>query len=155
NITPTVTVNGTPTYVLSDAGTLNSGLTMLTLPSGGGLEGGGTTAAGGVLGDVTAATGSHISLGSATTQGALQFFNNLTLANGSTVKFKLSENPGGSNDFITTGGLTLQGKVNLDIGTLGLGPQNGQTYTLFNYSGTLVGNETNFNILGNTSRSSY
>src|SRR5258706_10349772 len=94
-------------------------------------------------------------MGTATTQGSLQFFNSLTLNNGSLVRFKLSENSGSGNDFINTGGLTLLGKVNLDIGALGLGAQNGNTYTLFNYSGTLSGDQTNFNILGNSSRSTF
>ncbi len=154
NINPAVTINDSPTLVLSDAGSLISGLSPLTLASGGGLEGGGPTS-GVVNGDVVAATGSHISPGSATSQGSLQFVNNLTLNDGSTVKFKLSENVGSGNDFINTGGLTLQGKVNLAIGALGLGPQNGNTYTVFSYTGTLTGNETNFNVLGDGSRSTY
>ncbi|HEV8607904.1 MAG TPA: autotransporter-associated beta strand repeat-containing protein, partial [Tepidisphaeraceae bacterium] len=154
NIAPTVTISGAPTYVLPDAGTLVSSLPVLTLGSGGGLEGGGLTTAG-VLGDILADTGSHISMGTATAPGSLQFFNSLTLNNGSTVKFKLSDNVGSGNDFINTGVLNLSGTINLDIAALGLGPQTGNTYTLFNYSGALSGNETNFTILGNTSRSSY
>src|SRR5213075_1246877 len=98
--------------------------------------------------------GSHIFPGGATSQGSLQF-TNLTFNDGSTVKFKLSENAASGNDFINTGGLTLQGKVNLALGALNLGPQNGNTYTIFNYTGTLTGNQTNFNVVGDGSRSTY
>src|SRR5439155_8287097 len=76
NISPTVTFGGAPIYLLPDAGTLNSSLTTLTLGTGGGIEGGGTTMAG-ISGDVLADTGSHLAPGTTTAQGSLQFFSNL------------------------------------------------------------------------------
>jgi autotransporter-associated beta strand protein len=148
-----VNITGTPTWVLGDGGMMQSG--PLTLASGGGLEGGGNSPAL-IIGDVTAAGGSRVAPGSATTAGSLQFLTNLSLEDGSTARFKISENPTFGNDQVSvTGNLTLAGTVNLDIGALGAGPQTGNTYTLFNYSGTLTGNETNFKTTGLKTRSTF
>ena len=157
NLQPTVTITGAPTYLLPDAGTLNSALPVLTLPSGGGLGGGGSANAGTVSGDVVAGAGSRIAPGSTTAAGTLTFNNNLTLNGGSTVKFKLSENPAPpANDLINVlGNLTLAGSVNLEVGAIGGGPQIGNTYTLFNYSGALTGNQTNFAVAGFGSRTTF
>jgi autotransporter-associated beta strand protein len=121
----------------------------LTLGAGGGIHGGGT-----VAGEIVAASGSRIAPGTDSAAGTLVFSNSLTLNGGSTTRLRLSDNPGSGNDQIQTfGNLNLSGTVNLDIGALGLGPQIGNTYTLFSYSGALTGNQTNFAVTGPLSQS--
>ena len=39
------------------------------------------------------------------------------------------------------------GTVNIALGSVGTGAQIGNTYTVFDYTGTLTGNETNFNVV--------
>jgi autotransporter-associated beta strand protein len=142
------TVTGAPTYLISSGGTLTSGVGTLTRPSGGGIVGGGAAAAT-VSGDIQAASGSKIAPGSGTTAGTLAFANNLILDSGSTVAFDLSNTPASGNDQVTVAGnLTASGTVNLSIAPIGAGPAVGQTYTLFTYTGTLSGNETNFSAAG-------
>ena len=125
----------------------------MTLVSGGGLGGGGANP-GTFSGDVVATSGSRIVPGSSTVPGTLQL-NNLTLNNGSTVRFKLSENTSTGNDLINASNLSLAGTVNMEIGLAGLGPQVGNVYTVLNYAGTLTGNQTNFNVVQPGSRPTF
>jgi autotransporter-associated beta strand protein len=151
-----LTMTGSPVFALPDAGTLTSNLASFTLPSGGGIEGGGPGGAGTVNGDVVNGSGARIAPGSNSVAGILNFSNNLTLNGGSIVKFKLSENAGSGNDQVNvTSNLTLAGAVNVDLGILGAGPQNGNVYTLFTYGGTLSGDETNFSLPNLNTRTSY
>ena len=146
---------GTPTFVLPNAGTLTSAATPLVMPSGGGIEGGaGGTAT--VSGDIEIASGAHVAPGVTGTAGTLAFGNSLTLDNNSLATFKLSPTPGSGNDLITVGGnLTLNGTVNIGVGALGGGASFGNDYTLFTYTGTLTGNETNLVAPSLQSRQTY
>jgi len=77
------------------------------------LSGGGTSGAT-INGDVIANSGSKILPGSRQRQARLRSAINLTLNTGSTVKFKLSENPSFGNDQINVAsGLNLNGTVNI------------------------------------------
>ena len=144
--------SGTTTLQISNGGTFTASAPPLTLPSGVVLAGGGATGAT-VTGDIVAGSGSRIAPGNSTTAGTVTFNNSLTLNSGSNLTFKLSDNQFSGNDLINANnGLTLSGTVNLQIGNLGLGPQPNSTYTLFNYFGTLTGDQTNFNVTGNGSR---
>ena len=156
NIMPAITITGTPNFNLADGGTLTSSLPApLTLASGGGISGGGANGAT-VIGDITAGTGSKIAPGNASTAAIVQFSNNLSFSNNSTAAFKLSENAGSGNDQINvSGNLSLAGTVNVAISAIGLGPQVGNTYTLFNYSGTLAGNQTNIAIQDPKTRETF
>ncbi len=151
-----VVFSGTPAIAVTDGGSLTNNLgTPLTVSgvSGGGVAPGTAT----IVGDVIVAPGSQIAPGSNTVAGTLLFSNNLTINGGSgtTAKFKLADAPG-SGDLVTVGqNLTLNGITNIQIGILGNGPQINSTYTLFTYSGTLTGNETNFNVLGPGSRTTF
>src|SRR4029450_467971 len=88
--------------------------------------------------------------------GTLRFNNNLALDGGSTARFKLSGDPNSGNDRVSVGGnLTAAGAVNIEIGSVGAGAQIGNPYTLFDYTGTLTGNETNFTIAGFGSRQTF
>ena len=135
---------------------LTSGLTSLTVA---GVSGGGATPGTAILsGDVVAAVGSRLTPGSSTVDGTLQFANNLTIngGTGTAAKFKLSENPFFGNDqIIVSGNLNLTGTTNIELGILGNGPQLGNTYTLFTYGGTLTGNQSNFNVIGPGSRTTF
>ena len=155
NLQPAITMTGSPNFILADGGTLNSSLpTPLTLGSGGGISGGGPTGAT-INGDVVAGSGSKIAPGTASVPAVMQFGNNLTL-NNATVNLKLSENTTSGNDQINVASnLTLSGTVNLGLGIVGLGPQVGNTYTLFNYAGTLTGNQTNFAIQDPKTRETF
>jgi autotransporter-associated beta strand protein len=151
-----VVFSGTPAIAVTDGGSLTNNLgTPLTVS---GISGGGT--APGIAtsgGDVIVAAGSQIAPGSTTMAGTLLFSNNLTINGGSgtTAKFKLSDAPGSGDAVTVTQSLTLNGITNIQIGILGIGPQINSTYTLFTYSGTLTGNETNFNVLGPGSRTTF
>jgi autotransporter-associated beta strand protein len=138
---------GSPSYVIDNSamtGSLDaSGLGTLTLQSGRFLQGGGT-----VTGNVVDSGGARIAVGTDTSADTLTFSNNLTLNNGANVRFKLSENAAGNDQVTVSGNLIAAGTVNLEIDALGMGPQSGNTYTLFNYSGTLTGNQTNFAVAG-------
>ena len=138
--------------MLPNGGTLTAP-SPLTLPSGGGLGGGGVNA-GTFGGDVVASSGSRIVPGSSTVPGTLQI-NNLTLNSGSTVRFKLSDSVSSGNDVIDAANLSLAGTVNLEIGLAGLGPQVGNVYTVLNYNGTLTGNQSNFNVVQPGSRPTF
>ena len=152
-------VNGAPTYHIvaspDGPGTLDaSAITTLTLSSGGGIAGSGN-----VSGNVIAPSGSRIAPGSDTAAGTLAFGGNLTLANNSTVRFKLSNDPllADQNDLVTVAG-TLDasaGTVNLEIGSVGTGPSIGSTYTLMTAAGTpgVVGNASNFVVAGPLAKS--
>ena len=155
NLQPAITITGTPNFILADGGTLNSMLTTpLTLGTGGGISGGGPTGAT-INGDVVAGSGSKIAPGTSAVPAVMQFGNNLTL-NNATVNLKLSENTTSGNDQINVASnLTLTGTVNIALGTVGLGPQVGNTYTLFNYAGTLTGNQTNFAIQDPKTRETF
>ena len=155
NIGPDMNITGNPNIILDDGGSLNSALAApLTFTSGNGVSGGGPSGAN-ITGDVVANTGSHIVPGTAAVP-ATMFFNNTLSLNNSSVNFKLSDNPGFGNDQITVAGnLAVSGNVNLALGTLGLGPQVGNTYTLFNYSGTLTGNQSNFTIQDPKTRETF
>ena len=94
--------------------------------------------------------------GSGLTAGTLTFNNDLALSNGSSASFKLTPNTGPGNDLVNvSGNLNLSGTIGLNILALGAGPTVGNTYTLFNYSGTLTGNETNFSVAGAGARTTY
>jgi autotransporter-associated beta strand protein len=138
---------GSPSYLIDNSeltGSLDaSGLGTLNLPSGGFLQGGGS-----VAGNVVVAGGARVAVGTDTGADTLIFSNNLTLNNGSNVRLKLSENAAGNDQATVFGNLTAAGTVNLEIDALGMGPQSGNTYTLFNYSGALTGNQTNFAAAG-------
>ena len=145
NLGTALNITGTPTYVLPDAGTLNSASTTLNLVSGGGIEGGGASGAT-VDGNVVAQSGSKITVGLSPVASSLSFSNDLALDGGSTLNLDLSDNPSaGLNDVINVGGnLTAAGTVTVNIGGLGAGATVGNTYTLINYAGTLTGNQANF-----------
>lgn len=148
-------ITGSPTYLLSDAGTLTSNLTTLNLGNGGGIEGGGASG-GTVIGNVVAQTGSHITVGLGNAASTLSFSNDLSLNTGSAVNLDLSDNPGFGNDVINVNGnLGVAGTVNLSIGALGAGATIGQTYTIMNYSGILTGNQTNFAVDGGGTRKTF
>jgi autotransporter-associated beta strand protein len=138
---------GSPSYAVDNSamtGSLDaSGLGTVSLASGRFLRGGGT-----VAGNVVAAGGALIAVGTDTTADTLTFSNNLTLNTGSSVRFKLSENAAGNDQIAVSGNLSAVGTVNLEIDALGAGPQSGNTYALFNYTGTLTGNQTNFAVAG-------
>ena len=149
------TITGAPTFVLPAGGTLSSSLPTLTLASGGGIEGGGATASA-INGNVAASSGSQIAPGVTGVPGTLQFNNDLSLAGGSNLQFSLSEALASGNDQINvSGALSLSGTVNVSIGTLGLGAQVGNTYTLFNYTGALTGNETNLSVGSGGTRKTF
>jgi fibronectin-binding autotransporter adhesin len=156
NIATGVNLTGTPTIVLPNSGTLTSGLTTLTV---GGVSGGGATpGTANLSGNIIAAVGSRLTPGSSSAAGTLQFNNNLTITGGTgtAARFKLSENAGSGNDQIAvSGNLTLTGTTNIEVGLLGNGPQIGNTYTLFTYGGTLTGNQSNFNVVGPGSRTTF
>jgi fibronectin-binding autotransporter adhesin len=154
NILPAVVINGSPSFAIANGGQLNATSGPVTFGTGANLSGGGTSGAT-INGDVIANSGSKILPGNATTTSTLTFSNNLTLNTGSTVKFKLTENPSFGNDQINVAsGLNLSGTVNVEIGIAGLGPQIGNTYTLFNF-GSLAGNQSNFNVIGPGSRTTF
>ena len=91
--------------------------------------------------------------GSDLAAGTLTFNNSLTLSSNSTAGLRLSENVGSGNDQIqVSGNLPLRVSAPRNR-RLGIGPQFGNTYTLFNYAGTLTGNQTNFDIAGPLSQS--
>jgi fibronectin-binding autotransporter adhesin len=156
NIASGVNLTGTPNIVLPNSGTLTSGLTSLTVA---GVSGGGATpGTANLSGNIVAAVGSRLTPGSSAAAGTLQFNNNLTLTGGTgtAARFKLSENAGSGNDQIAvSGNLTLTGTTNVELGLLGNGPQIGNTYTLFTYGGTLIGNQSNFNVIGPGSRTTF
>ena len=109
-----------------------------------------------MIGDIAAGTGSKIAPGNASTAAIMQFSNNLAFSNNSTAAFKLSENAGSGNDQINvSGNLSLAGTVNVALSAIGLGPQVGNTYTLFNYSGSLTGNQTNIAIQDPKTRQTF
>jgi fibronectin-binding autotransporter adhesin len=155
NILPQVVISGTPSFAIGNGGTLNSFSSPITLGTGATLSGGGPGGAT-VNGDVIANSGSKVLPGNSTTASTLNLNNNLTLNSGSGVKFKLSENQGSGNDQInvSSGALNLSGTVNVEIGIAGIGPQIGNTYTLFNYA-ALNGNQSNFNVIGPGSRTTF
>ena len=156
NIASGVNLTGTPTIVLPNSGTLTSGLTTLTV---GGVSGGGATpGTANISGNVVAAVGSRLTPGSSSAAGILQFNNNLTIngGTGTAARFKLSENAGSGNDQIAvSGNLAFTGTTNIEVGLLGNGPQIGNTYTLFTYAGSLTGNQSNFNVVGPGSRTTF
>jgi fibronectin-binding autotransporter adhesin len=157
NINPsTLTMTTAPTFVLPAAGKIVITSGPLTLGSGGGIE---SSAAGSVSisgGDVVAAGGSHLAPGTTTAAGTLAFTNNLSLNDGSAATFKISDNAASGNDQITVGGnLAVAGTVNIGLGTLAAGPKVGNNYTLFTYTGTLTGNESNFTLANPGSRMTF
>ncbi len=151
-----INITGTPTYIIGDAGTLTSSLPMLTLGSGGGLEGGGASGTTFITGDITVANGSHLSPGSSTAATTWQLSNSLTLSGGSSVKLKLSDTPGVNSDQINVNGaLNLSGTIDLQIGSIGAGPHFGNTYILLSAS-SLTGTEANFHLIAPVgTRSTY
>jgi fibronectin-binding autotransporter adhesin len=157
NITvqPTVTINGAPTFVVADGGSLSANVFPLTLGSGGGIAGGSEVGPASVNGDIVLNSGARIAPGLGSAVGTLQFNSPLTLNGGSIVQIDLSNSTTSGNDLVNAfGGLTLNGTVNIQIGTAGQGPQLGNTYTLFN-TGALVGTEANLNVTGNGSRLTF
>ena len=156
NVGSGVNLSSGTTYAVAAGGALNSAKPTLTLGSGGGIAGGSTASQATVNGDVSAGSGSRVSPGLGTVAGTLRFANNLTLNGGSTVALKLSSDPNSGNDRVSVGGnLAASGSVNIEIGSVGTGVQVGNTYTLFDYSGTLTGNETNFTVNGFGSRQTF
>src|SRR5262249_34914039 len=145
------TITGPTNFVLPDGGMLTSSVIPLTLPNGVGLLGGGATSAT-INGDIVADTGSRIAPGNSTTIGSMQFNSQLTFNHGANWAVKLADTTGDRVDGF--GGLNLAGTVNLQIGSLGAGPTVSSTYTIANY-GSLTGNETNFNVIGNGSRMTF
>ena len=156
NIATGVNLTGAANFVLPNSGILTSGLSSLTVT---GMSGGGATPGTATInGNIVAAAGSRLTPGSSNVAGTLQFANNLTITGGTgtAARFKLSENAGSGNDQIgVSGNLTLTGTTNIELGILGNGPQIGNTYTLFTYGGSLTGNQSNFNVIGPGSRTTF
>ena len=151
----TLSISGAQNFVLDNAGVLNSGLPLLALGTGGGISGGGATQAT-VNGSVSLGSGAILSPGNAATSSTIQFANDLTIGGGATLTFKLGPTPGSGDDLVNVGGnLSLSGTIGLNILALGAGATVNNTYTLFNYTGTLTGNETNFSIAGAGARTTY
>jgi fibronectin-binding autotransporter adhesin len=157
NVTAPLNVSGSPTLAIANlngaSGTLtNSTGQILSLPSGVTLAGdSGTAQVNG--GDVDALSGSRLSPGSPTAIGTLQINGNVTLENNSTLLVKLNDS--GQSDMLNaSGALTLNGAVNLQIGSNGNGAIIGNTYTIANF-GSLTGSETNFTVAGDGSRKTF
>ena len=141
---------GSGTVILSGANTYNgaTSLTNGTLEIDQTSSGTGpvTTAAGTVLAgkgvvNGTVTVGGQLNPGASTGPGIFQAQNGLTLSTGSTLNFGLSatdpSNPTANDSVAVTGNLSANNNaINVNIaGT----PQNGSSYTLLTYSGTLFG----------------
>ena len=86
--------------------------------------------------------------------GTITFGGGLALEDGSTLALDLSDDPTGTgktNDLINiTGNLTLAGANHIVINRLNTNLPQGTVYPLINYSGSLIGSLTNFDISGIT-----
>ncbi|MGN6367709.1 MAG: beta strand repeat-containing protein [Phycisphaerae bacterium] len=146
---------GSPLFAIAGGGSLNSSLSSILIPSGGGIAGGAGSSAS-ITGNVELASGASLSPGNASTPGTLNFSNNLTLDSGSSLTFKLSPNSGGGNDLVSVAGaLALNNTITLNIAALGTGPAIGSNYTLFTYGSLASGDQNSFNIIGNGSRETF
>jgi autotransporter-associated beta strand protein len=90
--------------------------------------------------------GGSINPGGAGAAGTLSFANGLTEAGTVVNQMELSS-PGGTNDLINvTGDLSLAGTNSIVISHFGSGPPPLGVYTLFTYSGNLIGGLTNLSV---------
>ena len=114
-----------------------SGNGGLTVPSGQTLGGSGA-----IVGNITAASGSTIAPGSSI--GTITFMNGLSEVDNVFNSFEVSSD---SNDVVeVVGDLSLSGTNTVSIASVGTIAAN--TYTLFHYTGSLVGSVTNLMLVG-------
>lgn len=125
----------------------------LTVSSGATLLGTGTN-----NGNVTVNAGGTLSPGPLTTPGLLAITSNLTL-NAASLPFQfgaVTTPDGVNNDVVTCSNLNLTGTSTITISALGALVTTPSTpYTLFKYSGTLVGNESNLHVIGTNPRYTF
>jgi autotransporter-associated beta strand protein len=143
------TITGTPVYDLGSASATwdvqaisGGSLTVNTA-----LQGKGT-----INGNVIQAAGAAISPGEINAVGTLNLggaSGNLTLNDGGTLNYDLSTSGAGVNDLINTpsGTVTVNGTNNVFLKSLGGSLDTTTPYTLIT-SGTLVGNNTQFKVVG-------
>ncbi|MGN6368874.1 MAG: beta strand repeat-containing protein [Phycisphaerae bacterium] len=156
SISSSVNITGAPNFIIAGGGTLTSALSSLSISGAGSGIGGGGAAPATISGNVALGSGASLTLGNTITAGTLNFSNDLSLNNGSSASFKLGPTPGSGNDQVNvSGNLNLTGSIGLNILALGTGAAVGNTYTLFTYSGSLTGNQSNFNVAGAGARTTY
>ncbi len=134
NLGAAANLTGTPTFVVPDAGTLNSGLPTLNLVSGGGIEGGGASG-GSVTGNVAAQSGSHVGVGLDST---LTFSNDLSLSGGSHLDVTANTSPIQPSINVTGSLTTSGGSGSIPINVSGVLTA-GSTYTVVDYVNSIGG----------------
>ncbi|HOB33327.1 MAG TPA: autotransporter-associated beta strand repeat-containing protein, partial [Verrucomicrobiota bacterium] len=138
------TIPTTTVITIASGATFDVSFGGFALAAGQSLRGGGL-----VTGGFTAQAGSNIRPGDSA--GTLTFGSGLTLAGGAVLEFELSDDPSGTvkaNDqIVVNGDLNLSGVNTLLISALDASISEG-SYTLFTYTGNLIGSVANLEVSG-------